>query len=121
MIFKLICLSLLIVCCSCSSDEPSEYTVTVEVSASSDDVAVWIHGIGEHNGQGVYFQRSIKRTFVTRFASAQIIIRCEDPKVLLTVKIWVNNKLATDIVGNSYIDTGNYISKDKHTELALAK
>ena len=108
-IFKLICLSLLFVCCSCSSDEPSEYTVTVEVSASSDNDAVWIHGIGEHNGQGVYFQRYIKKTFVTQYASAQIIIRCDDPKILLTVKIWVNNKLVKDIVGNSYIDTGNYI------------
>ena len=109
MIFKLICLSLLMVCVSCSSDEPGEYTVTVEVSASSTDAVVWIHGIGEYNGQGKYFQEYIKRTFVTQFGYAQVLIRCEDPKILLTVKIWVDNKLVKDIIGNSYIDTGNYL------------
>ena len=109
MIFKLICLSFLMVCVSCSSDEPGEYRVTVEVSASSTDTVVWIHGIREYNGQGMYFQEYIKRTFVTQFGYAQVLIRCEDLKILLTVKIWVDNKLVKDIIGNSYIDTGNYL------------
>ncbi len=101
-------LSLQSLCSSCSSDEPSEYKVTVEVTASPT-TPVWIQGIGELDGQGVYFQDYIKRTFVCKYGTDQIIVRCDDSKVLLTVKIWVNKKLVKDVVGNSYINITHYI------------
>lgn len=106
---KLICISLLFIFYSCSSEEPNEYQVTIEVKVSSD-ATVWIHGIGENNGQGVNFQRYMKRTFAAKSGYDQIIIRCDDSEALLSVKIWVNQKLVKDTIGNSYIDIRNYLS-----------
>lgn len=105
---RVICIFLLLVCTSCSSDEPSEYKVTVEVTASSD-ANVLIQGIGELDGKGVYFQHHIKRTFSVQRGYDQIIIRCDNPKALLAIKIWVNKKLVKDIIGNSYMDITNYL------------
>ncbi len=107
-LLKLICISILFFCNACSSDEPVGYTVTVEVTSSTDD-DIWIQGIGELDGRGVYFQKYIKRTFTTQYGKLNLEVRCDNPKVLITVKIWVNKKLVKDIIGNSYINTGNYI------------
>lgn len=107
-LLRLVCVAILFFCYGCSSDEPAEYTVTVEVTASADD-DIWIHGVGELDGLGVYFQNYLKRTFTAQYGNNDLEVRCENPKVLITVKIWVNKKLVKDIIGNSYIHTGNYI------------
>lgn len=100
LVIKIFLLGLLSFIVSCSSEEPDEYKVLVEVSASTDD-DIWIEGIGQV--EGVYFQKYFKRTFYVEGRNHTIRIRCKNSKALITIRVWVNNKLVKDMIGNSTI------------------
>lgn len=92
------------ICYSCSSDEPEYHKVTVEATVSNGATA-WIKGVGEDDSRGVCFQNQIKGSYETKDLY-QVQMTCDDPKALLTVKIWIDKKLTDNIIGNSYINTG---------------
>lgn len=97
---KIACLLFLIFTASCSSDDPDEYKVTVEVSVSTDD-DVWIQGIGESHG--IYFQKYFKHTFYVQDRNHTIQLRCENPEALIKLRLWVNGRLEKEKMGNSLI------------------
>ena len=91
---------LLIFAASCSSDNPDEYKVTVEVSVSTDD-DVWIEGIGESHG--IYFQNYLKHTFHVQYRNHTIRLSCKNPNALMNLRVWVNGRLEKEKIGNSLI------------------
>lgn len=100
-VLKIVGLILLAITISCSDeDAPKIYKVTVEATISTDDDA-YISGIGVQDG--VYFQKYLKRSFTVDSKNRNITIECDNPKALISLKVWVDKKLVTDRIGNSYI------------------
>lgn len=101
-LLKIVGLILMAITISCSDeDAPKIYKVTVEVTISTDDDA-YISGIGVPGG--VYFQRYLKRSFTVEGRNRDVTIECDNPKALISLKVWVDKKLVKDEIGNSYMN-----------------
>lgn len=90
---------------SCSDDdnnvENQEHLIQIEVTCSNPNAhfRIW-----NNQEDGTYFQNKYESKYITKDYRVGLSVECkEDPKALLTVKIYQNKKLVQDRHGNEYV------------------
>ncbi len=102
----------LLTCNACSNDSPNNI-IRVQVEANTDE-PVRIYGIKGSGETGVVIKKNYETTFELGnddylYDGFSIDARCKDGNTLITIKVWVNGKLKSNVSGNKYLTSG-YIS-----------
>lgn len=102
-----------LICHACSKDNPDLNIIHVQIEANSDE-PVRIYGIKNSGETGVVIKKNYDTTFELGkdellYDGFSIEARCKDGNTLITIKVWVNGKLKSNVSGNKYLTTG-YIS-----------
>lgn len=98
----------LLLCHACSKDNPNLNIIRVQVETNSDE-PVRIYGIKDSGETGVVIKKNYDNTFELENEGFSIEARCKNDNTLITIKVWVNGKLKSNVSGNKYLTTG-YIS-----------
>lgn len=98
----------LLLCHACSKDNPNLNIIRVQVETNSDE-PVRIYGIKDSGEIGVVIKKNYDNTFELENEGFSIEARCKDDNTLITIKVWVNGKIMSNVSGNKYLTTG-YIS-----------
>lgn len=103
----------LLLCQACSKDDTNLNIIRVKVEANSDE-PVRIYGIKGSGETGVVIKKNYETTFELGnddylYDGFSIEARCKDDNTLITIKVWVNGKLKSNVSGNKYLST-EYIS-----------
>ena len=110
---KIICFLFCLLCSlsfsSCKDDidiDEQENTITYKVFANEDEY-ISVSDIRDEKGNtvnGLLVKSGWEHTIKTKEWDVYIILRCENPKTLLTVEIYKNKKLIDRKEGNSYLN-----------------
>ena len=92
----------LLLCHSCSKDN-------VQIETNSDE-PVRIYGIKDSRETGVVIKKNYDTTFELgnddfSHDGFSIEARCKDENTLITIKVWVNGILKSNVSGNKYLTT----------------
>ena len=103
----------LLLCQACSKDDTNLNIICVKVETNSDE-PVRIYGIKGSGESGVVIKKNYETTFELGnddylYDGFSIEARCKDGNTLITIKVWVNGKLKSNVSGNKYLST-EYIS-----------
>lgn len=98
----------LLLCHACSKDNPNLNIIRVQIETDSDE-PVRIYGIKGSGEAGVVIKKNYDKTFELENDGFSIEARCKDGNTLITIKVWVNGKLKSNVSGNKYLTSG-YIS-----------
>lgn len=98
----------LFICHACSKDTPNLNIIRVQVETNSDE-PVRIYGTKDGGETGVVIKKNYEKTFELGNDGFSIEARCKDGNTLITIKVWVNGKLKSNVSGNKYVTSG-YIS-----------
>ena len=101
----------LFICQACSKDTPDLSTIRVQVETNSDE-PVRIYGIKDSRETGVVIKKNYDTTFELgnddfSHDGFSIEARCKDENTLITIKVWVNGILKSNVSGNKYLTTGH--------------
>lgn len=110
-IIKLFCIFSILICCTaCNNDDTNldEKSNVIEYTVQCDtpDAQMHVDATGGPEN-GLYCKGKITYKCVTRSYIADVIVTCKDPKALIEVTLYVNNKKVAHEYGNSYV----YVSK----------
>lgn len=100
----------LLLCHSCSKDNPNLNIIHVQIETNSDE-PVRIYGIKDSRETGVVIKKNYDTTFELgnddfSHDGFSIEARCKDDNTLITIKVWVNGILKSNVSGNKYLTTG---------------
>lgn len=95
-------------CHACSKDSPNLNLVRVKIETNSNE-PVRIYGTKDGGELGIVIKRNYDSTFQSEYDGISINARCKDENTLITIKVWVNGKLKSQVSGNKYLTSG-YIS-----------
>ena len=85
--------------------------VKVVVYSNSPETPVLVEGF-PLAGNPLIIKGYWERETMTKSYGARVVAQCEDRSVLITIKIYVRDKLFSKIDGNSYVSTSAEIKKD---------
>lgn len=92
---KFIISLIVLVCSSCSSDEPDSWRVRV-VMNKSNDLPIRVYGVGETNSSGIVFTNPFDINFTATKKKHTIAIRPQDYSTYIMIKVWVNGRLVVE-------------------------
>lgn len=103
----------LLLCSACSKEDSDLNIIHVKIETNSDE-PVRIYGIKNSGESGVVIKKHYETTFELgkddfSYNGLSIEARCKDGNTLITIKVWVNGKLKSNVSGNKYLTSG-YIS-----------
>ncbi|WP_302788225.1 hypothetical protein [Phocaeicola coprophilus] len=107
----------LFMCQACSKDTPNLNTIRVQVETNSDE-PVRIYGLKGGGETGIVIKKNYEETFELGnddylHDGFSIETRCKDGNTLITIKVWVNGKLKSNVSGNKYITTGYILCQQR--------
>lgn len=93
---------------SCSDDDKGggENVVRVEMKCASDK-PVALHGIGEKDHDGIKATYKYDKTFKTDDAQIAVSAKCDDSHALISLRVWINDKLVQEISNYGFVYTTN--------------
>lgn len=99
--------------CQACKDNSNSNIIRVQIETNSDE-PVRIYGIKNSGETGLVIKKNYETTFELgnddySYDGVSIDARCKDGNTLITIKVWVNGKLRSNVSGNKYLTTG-YIS-----------
>lgn len=96
----------LLLCQACSKDNPDLNIIRVKIETNSDE-PVRIYGIKDSGENGIVIKKNHNCTFELENKIFSIEARCKDENTLITIKVWVNGILKSNVSGNKYLTTGD--------------
>lgn len=98
----------LLLCQACSKDDNTIIRIKIETNS---DEPVRIYGIKDSGERGIIIKRNFETTYELEnnnysYGGLSIEARCKDENTLITIKVWVNGELRSNVYGNKYLDTG---------------
>lgn len=98
----------LLLCQACSKDDNTIIRIKIETNS---DEPVRIYGIKDSGERGIIIKRNFETTYELEnnnysYGGFSIDARCKDENTLITIKVWVNGELRSNVYGNKYLGTG---------------
>lgn len=90
---------------SCGDDvslEDQENYIEYRIYSDTPDSQLYVDATGI-DGYGVYVRNSFEKALTTKDFFAVIKVKCDDPKALISVELYVNKKLRVKTENNSYV------------------
>ena len=90
---------------SCEDDTPIEEQVNeieYRITCDTPGSQLWVDATGIQ-GNGIYVKDSYSKALTTKEFFAIVEAKCENPKTLIRVELYVNNKLRKIADGNSHV------------------
>lgn len=101
----IILVSCLFMCNACSKDPLGMNIVHIQIKSNSDE-PIRVYGTNDGGETGVVIKRNYESTFKSDSDGISIDVRCKDENTLITIKVWVNGKLKSNVSGNKYLSSG---------------